>query len=397
MKRKTIIIITLALVVIAGAAWVYLNKNNNTLSYITATVTRGSIENTVTAVGNVEPSQFVDLGAQVSGQLKNLYVKIGDNVKKGQLLAEIDPTIYFAKAKQAETDLKNLAAQLTEKRSALFLSKQQYDRNDQLLNKKVIALADAEITEANYNIALAQVEALKAQLEQARAAIDIAKANLGYTKITTPNSGRVVSLSVVAGQTLNANQQTPVILRIASMDTMTVTAQVSEADIARLKIGQVVYFTTLGQTQKYYGKLTQILPTPTILNDVVLYNVLFNVENQNNTLMIGMTAQVFFIVEQSENTLLIPQSAIAYSLKTNVYKNPANQIDSENKKNMSVQVLNADGITTERKVITGISNAIYVEVLSGLDEGEKVIIGVESAEPTNTKGGLGANKKGGKL
>ena len=397
MRRKTFVIIIISGTLIAIAIWIYLNRNNNTQSYITAKVTRGSIENTVSSVGNVESFQFVDVGAQVSGQLKNLSVKIGDNVKNGQLLAKIDPIIYFAKVKQAETDLKNLAAQLTEKKNDLFLSKQQYDRNEQLLDKKVIAIADAEITETNYNIALARVEALKAQIEQAQAAIDIAKANLGYTKITAPISGRVVSLLVKAGQTLNANQQTPIILRVANMDTMTVTAQVSEADIARLKIGHVVYFTTLGQTQKYYGKLSQILPTPTILNDVVLYNVLFNAENRNNTLMIGMTAQVFFIVEQSENTLLIPQSAIAYSSKAKVNKNPAKQIDYANEKNMIIQVLNADGTTAERKVTTGVSNAISVEVLSGLNEGEKVITGIESAEPINTKGGLGSTKNGGKL
>ena len=397
MKRKTMIIVFISGGLITIAAWIYLNKNNDGPSYMTATVTKGNIENTVIAVGNVEPSRFVDVGAQVSGQLKDLYVKIGNNVQKGQLLAEIDPIIYFAKVKQAETDLKNFNAQLTEKNSNMILSKQQNERNEQLLDKKMIAPAEAEITETNYNVALAQVEALKAQIEQAQAAIDIAKANLGYTKITAPISGRVVSLSVVAGQTLNANQQTPIILRIANTDTMTVTAQVSEADIAHLKTGQMVYFTTLGQTRKYNGKLTQILPTPTILNDVVLYNVLFNVDNQSNALMIGMTAQVFFVVEQSENTLLIPQSAIAYSSKIKVPKNPTNQTGSKNGKNKRVQVLNTDGTITERKIETGVINAINAEVLSGLKEGEKVITGIEQAEPVKTKGGLGTNKNGGKL
>jgi membrane fusion protein, macrolide-specific efflux system len=196
-------------------------------------------------------------------------------------------------------------------------------------------------------------------MKEATAAVDTAKANRGYTKITAPMAGEVVSISLLEGQTLNANQQAPNILRIADMSTVTVWAQVSEADIVRVKLGQDVYFTVLGQSQRWNGKVRQILPTPELINNVVFYDVLFDIPNPARELNIQMTAQVFIVLAQAKGALLIPTAAIGNA--------------SEGAEIM-VQVLKANGSVEPRAIKIGIKSEISAEVTDGLKEKEQVVI-----------------------
>jgi macrolide-specific efflux system membrane fusion protein len=274
---------------------------------LTATVARGRIENTVLAAGVLQPFEFVDVGAQVSGQLKRLYVRLGDRVRKGQLLAEIDPVISASRVVEAEATLANLRAQWDARKEQLELARLQKARSDELLRQGATAASDSEIADSNYKVGHAELAALGAQIKEARAALQTARANLSYTRISAPMAGEVVSISARTGQTLNANQQAPIILRIGEVQTMTVAALVPEADVSRLKIGQEVYFTVLGQGERrWYGRLRQILPSPEIISNVVFYNALFDVQNPQRELKIQMTAQVFFVLEQASNALYVP-------------------------------------------------------------------------------------------
>ncbi len=213
-------------------------------------------------------------------------------------------------------------------------------------------------------------------MKQATAAVDTAKANLGYTKITAPMAGEVVSISLLEGQTLNANQQAPNILRIADISTVTVWAQVSEADIVRVKPGQDVYFTVLGEPRRWNGKIRQILPTPELINNVVFYDVLFDIPNPERELKIQMTAQVFIVLAQAKGVLLIPTAAIG---------------NASEGAEIKVQVLKADGSVELRAIKIGIKSEISAEVTDGLKEKEQVVIGEITAQG-NTKSALSARK-----
>ena len=269
------------LVAIAGFYGYHLAFGKTKITYSTIAVVRSDIESTVVAAGIVQPIKYVDVGAQTSGNLKSLKVMRGDQVKKNQLLAEIDPILANTALTAANATLDNMISQRSVKKAQMVLAKVLLARNEKLFAQEqgAISANDLDITRANYNVALAEVASLSAQIKQATAAVDTAKANLSYTKITAPMAGEVVSISLLEGQTLNATQQAPTILRIADISTVTVWAQVSEADIVRVKPGQAVYFTVLGEPKRWNGKVRQILPTPELINNVVFYDVLFDMPN----------------------------------------------------------------------------------------------------------------------
>src|SRR5450830_1276981 len=304
-----------ACAVLAGGGYytwqTWFAKDGSANSLLTAVVTRGNLEDTVTATGTLQPKDFVDVGTQVSGQLKKLLVDIGDVVKKGQLLAEIDPSVYQAKVDGDQAQLLNQQAQLADKQAQLALADLQLTRQQNLTREEATSADALQIAEATRKSALAQQDSIKAQIEQTGSTLRGDEANLGYTKIYAPIAGTVVSQAAKLGQTLNANQQAPIIMRIADLSTMTVQAQVSEADVPKLRVGMDVYFTTLGgDNRRFYGKLRQIPPTPTVVNNVVLYDALFDVANPNQALMAQMTAQVFFVASSAKDAVLVPLTAL---------------------------------------------------------------------------------------
>lgn len=353
-------------------------------SLITAKVKRADIENVVTASGMLEPSEYVDLGAQISGTLEKIYFQIGDTVKKGDLMAQIDPAIFTSRLQQDEANLENLKAQLVSREASFKLAKQKQDRNQGLLRSNAVSEQVAQESEAEYSQAKANLDALKAQIKQAEATLDGSRTNLGYTKIYAPMDGTVVNIIAREGQTLNANQTTPNLMRLANLEIMTVQAKVSEADITRVKPGLEAYFTTLGNLdKKYVGTVTQIRPTPDATNAPVFYNVLFNVKNPDRDLMPQMTAQVFFVLSHTEDSLTMPLTALEYAQSKNSSNSEATPRGEKSQREPETQrgertrqvYKLQNGEPIQVNIQTGISNRLTVEILSGLSEGDEVVVG----------------------
>jgi membrane fusion protein, macrolide-specific efflux system len=376
LQRRSLWLVGALFLASAGGFGYYWAFGKAKVVYATAAVERGDVESTVVAAGIVQPIKYVDVGAQTSGRLKSLKVIRGDQVKENQLLAEIDPVLADTALTGANATLENMTSQRAVKQAQLVLARAQRDRNDALFAELLISANDRDITRAAYDVAFADVASLSAQMKQATAAVDTAKANLGYTKITAPMAGEVVSINLLEGQTLNANQQAPNILRIADISTVTVWAQVSEADIVRVKLGQDVYFTVLGEPRRWNGEVRQILPTPELINNVVFYDVLFDIPNPDHELNIQMTAQVFIVLARAKNVLLIPAAAIG---------NAGEGAD------IKVQVLKADGNVELRAIKIGIKSELSAEVSEGLREKEQIVIKTITAQG-NTKSALSIRK-----
>lgn len=348
----------------------------------------GPIEETVTSQGKLEAKEYVDVGAQVSGQLKKVYVDIGDVIESGHLIAEIDARVYQSKVEADAARLKSLQAQLAEQQAQVVLAQQQFERNQRLIKTHAVSQEALEVALATYKAAQAKHTSLKAQAEEAESTLAGDQANLSYTKIYAPISGTVVLKNAVEGQTLNASQTAPTIVQIANLDVMTVRAQVSEADVMRLKPGMPVYFTTLGRLeQKWHGTIRQILPSPETINDVVLYNVLIDAENPNRELMIGMSVQLFFLIGEAENAVLIPIQALG--------KRSAAE---DNDSGTAYQVKQyQDGDISEKTIHIGYMNRTMAQVRAGLEAGDQVVIAIQAASPKDKKQSGGGQPPGPRL
>ncbi|EXJ09605.1 MULTISPECIES: efflux RND transporter periplasmic adaptor subunit [Nitrincola] len=399
-KSKAWLFIWVALLLggalIGGYYWT--QSQNGQAQQVTVSVTRGNIENVVTATGRLQPSNYVDVGAQVSGQLTHIHVEVGDFVEEGQLLAEIDPTVLSAGVDAIRAQLRNQRAQLEDREASLTLADLQYKRQQNLMTTRATSQESLQIAEATLRSARAQVSAIKAQIEQTESTLRAEEANLNYAKIYAPMSGTVVSISARQGQTLNANQQAPVILQIADLSVMTVQAQVSEADISRLRDDMPAYFTTLGNPlQRWYGHLRRIEPTPVVESNVVLYNALFDVENVQGRLMPQMTAQVFFVIASAENVLQLPISALQYRNEGARPESARQSSNSEGRpsqtreRQATVLRLNEQGGVDELEVKVGVTNRVNAQIMDGvLSEGDQVLLQINrSAARSNMNASAG--------
>lgn len=386
MKKKLLIAIILGLAFGGGIYWYKSKKSGEEQSAIqTAAVSRGTIEALVTAQGKLEPKQYVDVGAEVSGQIQKLHVDFGSKVKSGDLIAEIDPANYEAAVKGDEARIKQLEAQLRQQDANIEQAKQKLVRNQKLFATVAVSKEALEDAQTAVKIANAQGLSLEAQMEEAQSLLEGDQADLERTKIYAPMDGTVVSLSVKEGQTINANQTAPVIGQLAQLDTMTVRAQVAEADITKLTANMPVYFTTLGsQGRKWNGTVRQILPSPETVNDVVLYNVLADVDNADGSLMTGMTTQLFFVLGKAENVLIVPASVLT--------KREPNA-DEDEKKAYVVQV-QENRKAVDKIIVTGLTDRNQAEVVSGLSEGDQIIL-PSSAAPAASGGNAGRRGMGG--
>ncbi len=352
----------------------------------TVAVTRGDIESSVTALGTLQPRRYVDVGAQASGQIRKLHVEPGDQVKEGQLLVEIDPSTQQARLDAGRYSIDNLKAQLAEQQAQYKLAEQQYKRQQSLAAGGATREEDVQTAQAQLKVTQARIDMYRAQILQAQASLRSDEAELGYTRIYAPMSGTVVAVDAREGQTLNAQQQTPLILRIARLSPMTVWAQVSEADIGHVKPGMQAYFTTLaGGKRRWVSTVRQILPIPPKPLDpsmqssgggssgtsgssggkVVLYTVLLDVDNPDNSLMAEMTAQVFFVAGQASGVLTAPLAAL--------------EEDGDKADQRLAQVVDRDGKVQLRHVRTGLSDRLRVQILDGLAEGDHLLIGAPVA------------------
>ena len=375
--RRALLVIACLIPFIAVAAWQVLPPGRDTLT--TVTVTRGSIENSVTALGTLQPRRYVDVGAQASGQIRKIHVEAGDQVEEGQLLVEIDPSTQKAKLDASRYAIENLKAQLQEQKAQHELARQKYQRQQRLTAANATREEDVQTAKAELSATQARVDMFQAQILQAQASLRSDEAELGYTRIYAPMTGTVVAVDARVGQTLNAQQQTPLILRIAKLSPMTVWAEVSEADIGHVKPGMTAYFTTLsGGNRRWTSTVRQILPIPPKpLNEtqgsgspnstsksgsgrVVLYTVLLDVDNSDNALMAEMTTQVFFVASQVKDALTAPVAALLGTSSTD------KQI---------ARVVGKNGRIEERQVQLGISDRLRVQVLDGLNEGDRLLIG----------------------
>jgi macrolide-specific efflux system membrane fusion protein len=351
--------------------------------YLTAPVTTGDIQDTVLASGSLEALQQVNVGAQVSGQLKSLKVMLGQEVKKGQLVAEIDSLTQQNALQNAQAGLNQVRAQLRSKQASLAQARLNFARQQRLLAGDAGSRESYESAQATLQTTLADIDALNAQIEQAKITVSTAMLNLGYTKITAPMDGKVVSIVTKEGQTVNSAQLAPTIIILAELKTMTVKALVSEADVIRVKPQQPAFFTILGDPDhRYHGTLRSVDPAPDSISGdgsdktgktaataaPVYYNALFDVPNPDSKLRISMTAQVSIVLNEAKGALMIPSTALGERGKDGRYL---------------VKVLREkDGkhIVDTRQVRIGINN-VQAQVLDGLKAGEKVVIGEADGAP----------------
>jgi len=364
--RSRFLWIFLILLIVAGAAGYGLlrPKQSKDANKNIVTVTLGDIEENVTAQGKLEPKEYVDVGAQVTGQLQKIYVQIGDNVTAGQLLAQIDPRIYAARVQADEANIKNLQAQLIGQQAQVVFARQQYDRNHELLKSKGVSQQDNQNSEFNLKMAAATAASIQAQIEQVQSTLSGDKTNLGYTKIYASMNGTVVDQKAREGQTLNANQSTPMILQLAKLDTMTVRAQVAEADVMRLRPDLSVYFSTMGSVEqrRWQGKVRQILPTPEVINNVVLYDVLVDVDNQDRQLMTGMSTQMFFVLGRAEQVPQIPVAALGARVR-----------NEDNPYGAAYRVKEVTGQGVQEKIIhVGLRTRRFAEIRDGVAVGAQL-------------------------
>ncbi|WP_089042209.1 efflux RND transporter periplasmic adaptor subunit [Pseudomonas fluorescens] len=382
--RRALLVVACLIPIVAFATWQSLTPGRDALA--TVTVTRADIENSVTALGTLQPRRYVDVGAQASGQIRKIHVEAGDQVQEGQLLVEIDPATQKAKLDASRYAIENLQAQLQEQKAQHQLAHQKYQRQQRLSAGNATREEDVQTAKAELRATQARVQMFQAQIRQAQASLRSDEAELGYTRIYAPMTGTVVAVDARVGQTLNAQQQTPLILRIAKLSPMTVWAEVSEADIGHVKPGMSAYFTTLsGGSRRWTSTVRQILPIPPKpLNEtqgsgspsstsksgtgrVVLYTVLLDVDNADNALMAEMTTQVFFVASQVKDALSVPVAALQS------VPGSAAQI---------ARVVAKNGAIEDREVRLGISDRLRVEVLEGLSEGDHLLIG-----PVDSHGG----------
>jgi HlyD family secretion protein len=379
---KKIVIISGIIIVIAIAGFILFRGNGNEPKFKTDKIIRGDIEMAVTATGTVNPVTTVLVGTQVSGTIKELYVDFNSPVKKGQLIARIDPALFEAQVNQAKANFLSAKANLEKAGATLVDAKRTMDRNKELFSKNLVARSDLDTAETNYETANASVSAAKSQVAQAEAALNLAETNLRYTKIVSPVDGIVVSRNVDVGQTVAASFQTPTLFTIAQdLTKMQIDTSVDEADIGKIKVGQDVEFTVdayPGITFK--GKVRQVRNAPITVQNVVTYDVVINVDNPEFKLKPGMTANVSIIVSIKKDVLKIPNAALRFK-PAEKGKTAAQQ------KGTGVWILE-QGELKRLPISIGISDGNYTELVSGGNkEGQELIVESLTKSKTPTTSG----------
>ena len=361
-----------ALVILAGLGWYGYQKMQpkNEATFITEEVKRGKIAQTVSATGEISATNLVDVGAQVSGQIKKMHVKIGDVVKEGDLIAEIDNVTQVNEVNTRKAQLQTYQAQLESAQVALKIAQRKYSRYKSLASADAVSKEEFEATEDSLATNRAKIKELQSSIRQTQIAINTAEKDLGYTRITAPSAGTVVSLVVEQGQTINASQTSPTVVQIADLTSMTNKMQIAEGDATKVKAGQTVNFTILSEPDTpISAKLDSIDPGLTTMSqgsyskstdttsNAIYYYARATVPNPDGKLAIGMTTQNTVEIASVDNVLMVPTVAI----KT-----------KDGKK--FVRVLGANNQAVDREIQTGLKDSMNTEVKSGLNEGEKVVM-----------------------
>jgi macrolide-specific efflux system membrane fusion protein len=356
--------------------------------YLTEKVSVGEVEKTVLATGTLQPLEVVSVGAQATGQIQELRVQLGDTVKRGQLIAVIDPATQQNTLRNAEAALAAQHAQHASQEARLFQDELSVKRQSDLLKTGFVSQAAYDAANASVKVSRAGLKSIDAQIRQAEIAVEKAKVDLGRTNVIAPIDGVVASILVRQGQTVNAVQAAPTLVRIAKMDVMTVKAQISEADVINVRAGQPVYFTILGDPDKrYYATLRGVEPAPEAAANAsdaaggfnatptgaVYYNALFDVPNTDGRLRPSMTAKVNVVLADVKGVLTTPSAALGKREADGRYV---------------VRVLGVGGTAVDRKVRIGLNNSVVAQVVDGLKRGDDVILGDALAikPPTANRG-----------
>ncbi|OGW31551.1 MAG: efflux transporter periplasmic adaptor subunit [Nitrospirae bacterium RIFOXYB2_FULL_43_5] len=383
------ILIGIAIVIVLGIVVFFaFRKKENGLNFRTEKISRGDIVETVTASGNVNAVTTVLVGTQVSGTIKTIYADFNSPVKKGQLIAQIDPAIFEAQVEQARANLLSAKANL-EKADASFIdAKRTMERNKALFSKDLIARSEVDTAETNYETSKAQINASKAQVAQSEASLKVAETNLRYTRIISPVNGIVVSRNVDVGQTVAASFQTPTLFTIAQdLTKMQIDTNVAEADIGKVKQGQDVEFNVDAYTGVIFkGKVSQVRNAPINVQNVVTYDAVILVGNPELKLKPGMTANVSIIISAKKDILRIPNAALRFTMPDkDKDKNKKAQQKGPGQKGASVWILE-NGKPKRLPVSTSVSDGSYTELISGeIRAGQEVI--VESLAKAKQKSG----------
>jgi len=371
--RKIIAIVLICLAMFAFAAFALKNKGQKE-HYITKPLEKRTITQIVEASGTINPVQTVSIGSQVSGQISAIYVDYNSEVKKGQLLAEIDTSLFEAQVNQAKATIDNARANLAKIQATAANDKLTLTRYKNLYKKGFIAKSELDLAQSTYTADVAQIRAAQAQINQALASYSTAESNLRYTKITSPVDGVVVSRAVDVGQTVAASFQTPELFSVAQdLTQMQIEASVSEADIGKVKKGQEVEYTLDGYPDETFtGKVSQVRISPTTVSNVVTYSVIIDVENEELKLIPGMTANVSIITSKKEDILCAQNAALKFTPNTDG-KGP--KYDKQ-----GIWLL-ADGKPQRVEIETGVSDESYTEIISKqLKSGDLIITGFEEKE-----------------
>ena len=377
----------LAVAALAAGMWWWL-KPKNEINYLTEPVVRTNIAQTVSATGEISAAQLVDVGAQASGQIKKLHVTLGQQVKKGDLIAEIDSTSQLNNLNTNKAKLDTYQAQLVSAEIALRSADKKYQREQALWKEDATSREALEDAQDAFAAAKASVAELKSSIRQTQIAINTAEADLGYTRITAPMDGTVVAIPVEEGQTVNANQTTPTIVQVADLSTMLNKMQIAEGDVNKVKAGMKLTFTTLSQPDNVReATLESIDPGLTTMSQgsyttstdttdsAIYYYARSLVPNEDNVLHIGMTTENTIIINQAEKVLAVPKLAV-----------------KQRGGKQYVRVLGENNQPQEKEITTGLSDNMSTEVKSGLSEGENVIISEAAAGETSDSVGRGIGR-----
>lgn len=376
MKYKILFIILLIGIIFGIYYGVFYTKDK--VQVVTQKIQRSNIEQSIEAVGKVYAKDQVDVGAQVSGQIIKLYVKVGDKVKQGDLIAQIDKDKQQNDLDITKAKLESIKASLESKKVAFDIASKQYQREQKLYAQKATSLESLETLKNNYYTLKADVADLNAQVIQLEISLKNAQKDLGYTTIRAPIDGYIINVAVDEGQTVNANQSTPTIVKIANLDEMEIRMEIAEADINKIKIGTEVNFAVLSDPdKKYQALISSIDPADTEVSDsssssnsssssssAIYYYAKFFVPNKNNFLRIGMSIQNEIIIQSAKNVIVVPTYTIYND--TNGYY---------------VEILENDK-KIKKYIKLGIHDAINTEVLEGLSENEELIISLDSLDNT---------------
>ncbi len=378
MKKTKILIILLILGV--GGYFVYdkfFKVKEEEVEFITKKAKKGSFSKKVDATGEIFATELIDVGAQVSGQIKKLYVKLGDQVKKGDMIASIDSSTQQNSIDNKEAQLAIYKAQLESAKVALNIAKTQFDRENALFAKNATSKQEFESAKNTFSANSAKIKELEAQIKQTNIELSTAKINLGYTKITAPRDGTVVSVQVEEGQTVNANQTTPTIVNIADLSHVKMKMQIAEGDITKIKVGTPVEYSILSEpTKKFQTTVSSIDPGLTTLSDgsygssssskssyssssssssAVYYYAQSIVDNKDGILRIGMTTQNELLITNVEDAIIVPSIGI-----------------KKDENGTFVYVLK-DGKPVKTAVKTGIKDNLDTQIISGINEGDEII------------------------